>query len=63
MNTKELKSKSANDLQDQILQLRKEQFGLRMQKRLGQTTQTHMFRSTRRAIARLKTILHQREGL
>lgn len=57
MDSKTLNNKSASELQSQILELRKEQFALRMQKASGQMTQTHQVRKVRRDIARVKTAL------
>ena len=57
MKAIELKEKTARELQDDLLGLRKEQFGLRMQKASGQLGQTHMIKEMRRDIARLKTVL------
>ncbi len=57
MKAIELKEKTAQELQDDLLRLRKEQFGLRMQKASGQLGQTHMIKEMRRDIARVKTVL------
>jgi large subunit ribosomal protein L29 len=57
MKAMELKEKTAQELKDDLLRLRKEQFGLRMQKASGQLGQTHVIKEMRRDIARLKTVL------
>ena len=57
MNATELREKTASDLKEELLRLRKEQFGLRMQKASGQLGQTHMMKEMRRDIARVKTVL------
>lgn len=57
MSIKELRGKSAADLSAQLLELRREQFNLRMQKGSGQLTQTHQVRTVRREIARIKGLL------
>ncbi len=57
MKAVELEEKTAQELKDDLLRLRKEQFGLRMQKASGQLGQTHMIKEMRRDIARLKTVL------
>ena len=62
MKTNELKSKSVEELNNELLALLREQFNLRMQKGLGQTAQPHMHGRVRRQIARVKTILTQKEG-
>ncbi|TDJ24129.1 MAG: 50S ribosomal protein L29 [Gammaproteobacteria bacterium] len=60
MKATELKEKTAQELMDDLLRLRKEQFGLRMQKASGQLGQTHMVKEMRRDIARLKTVLKEK---
>ena len=57
MNATELREKTASGLKEELLRLRKEQFGLRMQKASGQLGQTHMMKEMRRDIARVKTVL------
>ena len=57
MNTTELRQKDVAGLQTEVKELQKAHFGLRMQKATQQLTNTATLRSTRRAIARAKTIL------
>ncbi|NID15658.1 50S ribosomal protein L29 [Luteibacter yeojuensis] len=57
MAIKEIKNKSAEELNQHLLDLRKEQFNLRMQKGSGQLTQPHQLRRVRRDIARTKFVL------
>jgi large subunit ribosomal protein L29 len=57
MATKEIKDQSAEELKQHLLDLRKEQFNLRMQKGSGQLTQPHQLRRVRRDIARTKFVL------
>lgn len=57
MELKELRKQSAQDLNEQLLELRREQFNLRMQKGAGSQTQTHHFQRVRREIAQIKTLL------
>ena len=54
---KELRGKSAEELQTQLLELHKERFALRMQTATGQLTKTHEARRVRRDIARVNTLL------
>jgi large subunit ribosomal protein L29 len=54
MEIKDLRQKTAAQLKDQLLELRQEQFNLRMQRSQGQLTQTHQFVAVRRNIARVK---------
>ena len=53
----ELREKSADELKAHLLDLRKEQFSLRMQRATGQQTKPHETRQVRREIARVKTLL------
>ncbi len=55
----DLRGKSTDELNDQLLQLKKEQFNLRFQKASGQLENTARVREVRRDIARIKTILGQ----
>ena len=57
MELKELRQKSAKDLQAHLLELHKEQFSLRMQKATGQLAKTHDIRNVRREIARVNMLL------
>lgn len=59
MKTSELRTKSNEDLQKELLDLRKAQFGLRMQMATQQLTNTSQVGKVRKDIARVKTI--QRE--
>ena len=62
MKASELREKSAEDLDKQLLTLREEQFKLRMQKATGQLPQTHLLHQNQRDIARVKTLLTERAG-
>ena len=57
MELKELRQKNAEQLGEHLVDLRREQFNLRMQKRSGQLTQTHQFGRVRREIAQVKHLL------
>ncbi len=59
MKANELRSKSATELAEELKELTKEQFNMRMQKGTGQLSQTHRIKSVRRDIARVKTILNE----
>ena len=59
MDAKELRSKSAAELNDELIKLRKEQFALRMQRATGQTIKPDQFGKVRKNVARLKTVLRQ----
>ena len=57
MKASELRTKTQDELNDQLLQLKKEQFNLRFQKATGQLENTARVREVRRDIAKIKTIL------
>ena len=63
MDAKELRGKSAAELAEELVKLRKEQFALRMQRATGQQPKPDQFGKVRRNIARLKTVQReQRSG-
>ena len=62
MKANELRDKSVDELNQQLLSLREEQFKLRMAKATGQLGQTHLLKQMKRDIARVKTILQQKAG-
>ncbi len=57
MKANELREKSVEDLEKELLGLREQQFKLRMQKSTGQLAQTHLLKENQRDIARVKTVL------
>ncbi len=57
MKTSELRQKDVDGLKAEVKDLQKAHFNLRMQKATQQLGNTNQLRSTRRAIARAKTIL------
>ena len=58
----DLRQKDAAGVQDEVKSLQKAHFGLRMQKATQQLSNTSTLRSTRRDIARAKTILAQKRA-
>lgn len=61
MNTQELRAKSDDELRKELLDLNREAFSLRMQKGMGQLSRPSQIKALRRDIARVKTILSERE--
>jgi large subunit ribosomal protein L29 len=53
----DLRGLTADQLQEQLLSLKKEQFNLRFQKATGQFEKTHRVNEIRKDIARIKTLL------
>ena len=62
MNAADLRAKSPDELKDTLMDLRKEQFNLRFQQASGQLENTARMREVRRGIARIKTILQQKQA-
>jgi large subunit ribosomal protein L29 len=62
MKAIELREKSVEELQQEQLSLLEKQFKLRMQGASGQLSQTHELGLVRRNIARVKTILREKQG-
>lgn len=57
---KNIRAKNINELKEEILELRKATFGLRMQKATSQLTKNSEIKKMRREIARVKTILSEK---
>ena len=57
MKLNDLRKKSENELAEELLGLRKEQFNLRMQRATGQLSRPDQFSKVRKNIARIKTLL------
>jgi len=62
MKANDLREKSVEDLNKELLELTREKFNLRMQQGTGQLTQPHQIKAARRNIARVKTILNEKTG-
>ena len=62
MKANELREKSVDELNKELLDLAREKFNLRMQQGTGQLTQSHQMKAARRNIARVKTILNEKAG-
>lgn len=61
MKAAEIRAKDASELAEELIKLRREQFNLRMQAATGQGARPDQFGKVRRDIARIKTILRERE--
>jgi large subunit ribosomal protein L29 len=57
MKAADVRAKSSDELKDELLALKKEQFNLRFQQATGQLENTARQRLVRRDIARIKTVL------
>jgi large subunit ribosomal protein L29 len=61
MKAKDVKAKTTDELNAELEQLTKEVFNLRFQKASGQLENTARVRDARRTIARIKTVLGERQ--
>lgn len=61
MMVEELRKKSTAELTSEMLDLLKEQFNLRMQKGMGEAPRPHLYKKVRQEIARIKTVLAEKE--
>ncbi len=62
MKAADVRTKTEDELKDQLADLRKESFNLRFQAASGQLEKTSQMRHVRRDIARIKTILGERHA-
>lgn len=62
MKASDLREKTSEELNEELLNLRKEQFNLRMQQATGQLARPHEYRRVRKDIARVKTVLNQKKS-
>ncbi len=61
MKTAEVRDLSDDQLVDELTKLKREQFNLRFQRATGQLENTTRFRQIRRDVARIKTIIRERQ--
>ncbi len=61
MKASDLRDKTEEELDKELLELNREAFNLRMQKGTGQLSRPSQVKAVRRDIARVKTILNQRK--
>ncbi len=61
MSVMEMRAKSEDELSGQLVELKREQFNLRFQRATGQLENTARVRQVRRDIARIRSILGERE--
>ena len=60
MKASELKTKSVDELNQELVDLLREQFNLRMQAGTGQLAKPHLIGQVRKNIARVKTVINQK---
>jgi large subunit ribosomal protein L29 len=62
MKAIELREKSEQELNGELLKLAEDQFKLKMQQATGQLGQSHLLKLARKDIARIKTVLLEKAG-
>jgi large subunit ribosomal protein L29 len=62
MKASELREKSPEELEKTLMELRQEQFNLRMQRGTGQLTRPSEMNQVRKDIARVKTIINEQKA-
>jgi large subunit ribosomal protein L29 len=62
MNIADIRVLTPDQLSDQLVNLKKEQFNLRFQKATGQIEKTHRVNEVRKDIARIKTVLRGKQA-
>lgn len=60
MRTEEIRSKTEEELAQELVNLHREQFNLRMQKTTGQLSKPDQLQKNRKMIARINTILREK---
>ena len=61
MDATDLRSKSSDELSEELITLRREQFNVRMQQATGESTKPHEHSRIRKDIARVKTIMAEQK--
>jgi large subunit ribosomal protein L29 len=62
MKIADVRALTPDQLSEQLVNLKKEQFNLRFQKATGQVEKTHLVDEVRKDIARIKTILRTKQA-
>lgn len=62
MNATEMRSKTEAELNQELVELRREQFNLRMQRAIGQMGNPARFKQIRREVARIMTVLNEKSS-
>ena len=63
MEIEDLRPKTTDELETELVKLRKEHLSLRMQRASEQLPQTHLLGETKRDIARVKTLIKEKQDV
>lgn len=61
MKAAELRNRTIEELEKELLTLTKDQFRFRMEESTGQLVQTHVLKEVKKDIARVKTVLQEKK--
>lgn len=61
MDAADLRKKTADELKKDLTSLLKDQFAFRMQRSTGQLNQPHLLKQVKRDIARVRTVLREKQ--
>lgn len=61
VKTKDLRTMTVDELNDKLIQDKKEQFNLRVQQSTGQLSNTSQFKKVRKEIAQINTLIAERK--
>ena len=61
MNVVDLRTKTLDELNEELVGLRREQFNVRLQQATGEQTKPHEYRLVRKNIARVKTVIAEQK--
>lgn len=61
VKTKDLRTMTIDELEDKLVQNKKEQFNLRVQQSTGQLSNTSQFKKVRKEIAQINTLIAERK--
>ena len=61
MKTADLRKKTTEELEKELVTLNKDHFAFRMQQSTGQLAQTHLLSQVKKDIARVKTVLREKK--
>ena len=62
MKADDMRAMTPDQLSDELMKLKKEQFNLRFQQATGQVEKTHRVDEVRKDIARIKTVLRAKQA-
>lgn len=63
MNASQLREKTQEELQTELVATLREQFNLRLQRAMGQAPKPHLLRLAKLKVARIKTVMKEKGAL